>query len=359
MNLLIVSTVDFNKHGIPVSIMNNYRLFNHNDIHCTFVTYGSIDEEFKKEILQNGDEVFLLPHRKKRTLRYIRELRKIAKSLNYDIAHVHGNSSTMLFELLALKGLVTVVCQAHNTDCVHSMLHKVLYPLFIKEVNHRVACTYEAGIFLYQNNTFKVLKNGISAGDYKFSNDVRKKIRDNMKVSDKFVILHVGSFNKQKNHEYLIDIFKMYHDKNPKSQLWLVGEGATKDKVKNLTKKYEIEEFVNFIGRTNEVAKYMMAADCFVLPSLYESFGIVNVEAQATGLPCVVSTSVPDAAKVSEYFYKVSLNDVKRWVETIELCQEIAIQRKISYLDIFRHGFDVSQTSEELINYYKSLWGTV
>lgn len=103
MNLLIVSTVDFNKHGIPVSIMNNYRLFNHSDIHCTFVTYDSIDEMYKKEILKNGDEVFLLPHRKRRTLKYIKELKNIAKSKNYDIAHVHGNSSTMLFELLALK----------------------------------------------------------------------------------------------------------------------------------------------------------------------------------------------------------------------------------------------------------------
>ena len=355
MNLLIVSTVAFNKHGIPVSIMNNYRLFNHNDIHCTFVTYGSIDEEFKKEILQNGDEVFLLPHRKKRTLRYIRELRKIAKSLNYDIAHVHGNSSTMLFELLALKGLVTVVCQAHNTDCVHSMLHKVLYPLFIKEVNHRVACTYEAGIFLYQNNTFKVLKNGIFAGDYKFSHDVRKKIRDNMKLDGKFVILHVGVFNDQKNHKYLIDIFNMYHRENPQSQLWLVGEGMTKEEIKDLTKKYDIEDAVNFIGKTNEVANYMMAADCFVLPSLYESFGIVNIEAQATGLPCTVSSSVPNIAKISEFFYKVSLDDKQKWLEMIDNCHKLAIQRENSYLNVLKCGFDVSQTSSELLEYYKSL----
>lgn len=355
MNLLIVSTVDFNKHGIPVSIMNNYRLFNHSDIHCTFVTYDSIDEMYKKEILKNGDEVFLLPHRKRKTLKYIKELKNIVKNKKFDIAHVHGNSSTMLFELLALKGLVKIVCQAHNTDCVHSILHRMMYPLFINMVEHKVACTEEAGSFLYQNQTFKVLKNGVPAINYKFSDDIRKKYRINMKANEKFVILHVGAFNDQKNHKYLIDIFNMYHGENPQSQLWLIGEGTTKEYIKNLTKKYDIEDAVNFIGKTNEVAKYMMAADCFVLPSLYESFGIVNIEAQATGLPCVVSDSVPNVAKVSKFFYKVSLNDKQKWVEVIGSCRKLAIQRETSYLNILDYGFDVSQTSSELLEYYKGL----
>lgn len=354
MNLLIISTVYLRKTGIPVSIMNNYRHFKHSDIHCTFVTYG-VDKSYEDEIFQNGDEIFILPNRMKRPMAYMKELRKIASSKKYDLAHVHGNSSTMLIELLALKGQVKVICQAHNTNCVHSTLHKILYPLFIKMSEEKSACTEEAGKFLYRKHNVKVLKNGIEAAKYSFSYDIRKEIRDNVGANGNYVILHVGGFYKQKNQDYLLEIFKQYHEKNPLSQLWLIGEGEKKESIMNLVQKYQLENFVKFIGRTNDVSKYMMAADCFVLPSLYESFGIVNIEAQATGLPCIVSTSVPDVAKISDFFYKVPLDDTSKWVEAIENCRKLTIQRKDSSLNVFEYGFDVSQTSKELVNYYKSL----
>lgn len=354
MNLLIISTVDLRKTGIPVSIMNNYRLFNHSDIHCTFVTYG-VDKSYEDEIIQNGDKIFILPNRMKKPIAYMRKLREIVNSKKYNLAHVHGNSSTMVMELLVLKGQVKVICQAHNTNCVHSTFHKILYPLFIRLVEEKTACTEAAGKFLYRKHKFKVLKNGIETAKYSFSSDIRKKFRDSMGIGENFAILHVGGFSEQKNHDFLLEVFKKYHEKNPLSQLWLIGEGVKKESIINLVHKNKLDQFVKFIGRTNDVSKYMMAADCFLLPSLYESFGIVNIEAQATGLPCVVSTSVPDVAKISDYFYKVPLDDASKWLEAIDKCQKITIQRRNSSLNVFEHGFDVSQTSKELINYYKSL----
>lgn len=355
MNLLIISTVPFRRTGIPVAIMNNYRLFNHSDIRCTFITYGCVDKLYEKEILKNGDEIFIFPHRTKNTLLYIRKLRKFSKHKKYDIAHIHGNSSSMVFELLALKGNVKTICQAHNTNCVHSKLHNFLYPLFINMVEEKAACTEEAGNFLYRGSAFKVLKNGVNSSDYKFSNDVRRTVRENMKVDKEFVLLHVGGFTKQKNHKFLIELFKLYYQKNSFARLWLIGDGENRIPIMDLVREYNLDKAVKFIGRTDKVAKYMMAADCFVLPSLYESFGIVNIEAQATGLSCIVSTSVPDAAKISENFYKVPLNDKERWIEIIECCRKLVIHRSDSYLNVLNNGFDVSQTSEELMNYYKSL----
>lgn len=355
MNLLIISTVPFRRTGIPVAIMNNYRLFNHDDIQCTFITYGCVDKLYEDEILKNGDEIFILPHRTKKVLSYMKKLREISKGKKYDIAHVHGNSSTMIFELIALKGNLKVICQAHNTDCVHFKLHKFLYPLFTNLVEERAACTEEAGIFLYKNRAFKVLKNGINSSDYRFSSDTRLLYRNKMKVNEEFIILHVGGFTNQKNHKLLLETFRIYHKKNSLSQLWLIGDGENKENILSYIHRNNLKGVVRLIGRTNEVAKYMMAADCFVLPSLYESFGIVNIEAQATGLPCVVSTSVPDVAKISDYFYKVPLDDTSKWVEAIDKCQKITIQRRNSSLNVFEYGFDVSQTSKELINYYKSL----
>lgn len=355
MNLLIVSTVDFNKHGIPVAIMNNYRQFDHTSIHCTFVTYDSVDDFFEKEIRKNGDDVCVLSHRKKDTFKYIKELRSLAISKKFDLAHIHGNSSTMVFELIALKGMVKTVCEAHNTDCVHSFLHRALYPLFFCMVEERAACTKEAGVFLYNKRDFQILKNGIDSNEFKFSQNIRERIRKEMAVDDEFVILHVGAFNEQKNHQFIIDLFGLYKQTNPNSKLWLIGEGNQRESIIFLSRKNDLEDSVSFVGKIDNVSEYMMAADCFILPSLYESFGIVNIEAQATGLPCIVSKAVPDASKISDYFFKESLYDMNNWVNALNICKKLTIQREQSYLNVLKQGFDVKQTSKELLAYYRGL----
>lgn len=356
MELLIVSTVDFNKHGIPIAILNNYRNFDHEKIHCTFIVNESIDREFEREILTLGDQIFILPNRKKRTIEYIKELHSIAKKGCYDIAHVHGNSATMLFELLALKGTCRVICQAHTTGGIHSFMNKLLYPIFISMTEFRAACSNEAGIFLFKNKSFEVLNNGINSQRHLFDVKVREKIREKNGINDSKIILHVGSFCGQKNHPFLLDVFEQVANDMPDTLLWLVGTGSDLNNIKEIVERKELSHRVKFIGTVNNVEEYMIAADCFLLPSKVESFGIVNIEAQATGLPCIISDVVPKNVKLLNNVKFVSLGENERvWankVEEVLLVKNPYDERKKANEIVKNSEFDIKKTSVQLQEYY-------
>lgn len=129
----------------------------------------------------------------KKLLSYFLELKKLCKNRKIDVIHVHGNSSTMIIELLALKGKAPIVFQAHNTDCVHSSLNKVLSGPFNRMVKHRIACSTEAGKFLFKERSFDVFKNGIDSDRFIFNTSIREKIRKNLSFSiDENVLLHIS-----------------------------------------------------------------------------------------------------------------------------------------------------------------------
>lgn len=356
MELLIISTVDFNKHGIPVAILNNYRNFDHEKIHCTFIVNESIDSEFEREILTLGDQIFILANRKKRTITYIKELHSIAKKGGYDIAHVHGNSATMLFELFALKGICRVICQAHTTGGIHSFMNRLLYPIFISMTELRAACSNEAGIFLFKNKSFEVLNNGINSQRYLFDVKLREKIRKKNGINDQKIILHVGSFSERKNHPFLMNVFEQVANDMPDTLLWLVGNGPDLNKVKKIVERKELSHRVKFFGIVNNVEEYMMAADCFLLPSKVESFGIVNIEAQATGLPCIISDVVPQNVKLLNNVKFVSLRENERvWAIKVEeaLLGKVSYDERKKANEIVKNSeFDIKKTSEQLQEYY-------
>lgn len=359
MELLIISTVDFNKHGIPIAILNNYRKFDHQRMHCTFIINDSIDEEFEKEIVAYGDKVRILPNRKKNTISYIIELHKIAKEKHYDIAHIHGNSATMLFELLALKGMCKTICQAHTTGGIHSLINKILYPVFIKMTEHRAACSEEAGKFLFQGKSYDVLNNGIDSQRYLFNARVREETREKYGINSQKIILHVGSFCAQKNQPFLVEVFEQIINDRIDAVLWLVGIGEDIDCIKEMVVSRKMEDRVRFIGRVNNVCDYMMAADCFVLPSKVESFGLVNIEAQAAGLPCLISDVVPKEVKLTKKVEFVSLSDgAQQWAQKLEriLDSELSdVERKEANRIVKESTYDINISSKQLQDYYSKV----
>lgn len=362
MELLIISTVDFNKHGIPIAILNNYRNFDHQKIHCTFIVNESIDREFAEEIMALGDQIHVLPNRKKHTFVYINRLHKIAEDGHFDIAHIHGNSATMLFEILALKGTCKIICQAHTTGGIHSLINKILYPPFIRMTEFCAACSEEAGEFLFKKKSFEVLNNGIDSQRYLFDSKVRKDVREKYGINSQKVILHVGSFNDQKNQPFLIDAFEMLANERQDVVLWLVGVGQDMNDIRKMVESKRMEKRVKFIGRVNNVWDYMMAADCFVLPSKVESFGIVNIEAQAAGLPCIISDVVPKKVKLTKNVEFVPLSSgVQVWVKKITKFLDGTLsdaERKNANQIVGKSTYDINITSKQLQDYYAKIMTT-
>ncbi|MDE6519955.1 MAG: glycosyltransferase [Ruminococcus sp.] len=359
MKVLIVNTVEFHINGMSTVIMNYYR-YTKDSVRYDFVVNGRIDDCYREELNKNGEKIFILNKRQTNPLGYIMKLSKIIKEGNYDIVHIHGNSALMLIDLLACKlsGKNTVkVVHGHNTDCTHRNLHRLLYKSFIKSYDYGIACSRAAGKWLYGAHDHIVLNNGIQEERYRFDSAFRKSEREkNHITSETKVLLHIGLFNEQKNHTFLIDVFNEVLKAKPNTILRLVGAGKKMEDIKQKTIDLEIDDKVQFVGTTTHPETDYHIADVFVMPSLYESFGLVTVEAQCCGLPCVLSDSIPKEIKITNQVKFLSLEQsAAEWADYICLYLENTIERKSNEDCVVRKGYSIQHEAQKLVDFYHSV----
>lgn len=250
----------------------------------------SADIRSKLELL---GMVYLLPSRKRLLPCYIAELAALIRKKNYGIVHIHGNSATMAFDLLAAwKGGAQVrITHCHNCASQPALKQATLGRLLNRLVTDPVACSGAAGKMLY-TKPFRVLVNGIDRERFSFSPTVRQTVREKLGLQDRFVVGHIGRFTEQKNHERLLRIFKVVLENDPQARLLLCGEGEKTALIRQQTEELGISGQVLFCGNVERPEDYFQAMDVFVLPSLFEGLPIVGVEAQASGLPCVFSDTI-------------------------------------------------------------------
>ena len=158
----------------------------------------------------------------------------------------------------------------------------------------RFACSEAAGIFLYGKRRMNkgeifILHNAIDSEKFQFDPIKRERIKLELKSQDKLVIGHVGRFERQKNHEFLIKVFAEYQKQRNDSVLVLIGDGSLRKKVEMQVRNLGLEESVLFLGQRDDVADLYQGMDLFILPSRYEGVGVVLLEAQLAGLPCIAS----------------------------------------------------------------------
>lgn len=193
-------------------------------------------------------------------------------SINDSIVHIHGNSANMAIELLAVTfgGVKVKITHSHNTATMHPCMHKMLWPLFAKLCTVRLACGEDAGKWLYREQKFTVLNNGIETNKYLFSDSVRSITRKELGVKENEILLgHIGNFIEQKNHTFLIDIFSEVHRANPEFKLLLISDGMLMPTIKDKVHSLELDDAVVFLGKTMNVQNYLSAMDLFLLPSLH------------------------------------------------------------------------------------------
>lgn len=299
-NILVICTNVFGYNGIASVILNYYKAIDKEKIHIDMVLINEPRQEIKELFEENNTNLYVIK-RNSNPFSYMKSLKEIMKSNNYELVHIHGNSATMAIELMVAKsvGIKVRIPHCHNVTTDHGIIHNVLKPIFNKSYSYGFACGKDAGKWLYGDKDFVVINNGIDTDNFKFNSEYRDAIRDKYHLEGKYVVGHVGIFNYQKNHKALIDIFVKLHKKNKNSVLMLIGEGDNYDEIKELVKLEKLEDCVIFVGTTDDVNKYMMAFDVFALPSRFEGLPLVLVEAQCTGLPCVASREVSVEADIT------------------------------------------------------------
>lgn len=310
-----------------------------------------------------GGNFWCIPNRDKNIFLYILKLAKIVKSGTYNIVHVHGNSAMIIPELIAavLVGAKIRIAHSHNVSCNHPRLDKWLHPLFNMLYTHALACSDEAGLWMFKGRPFTVIKNGIPTSKYVFDPKEREKIRHELGITDEFLIGHVGKFNYQKNQERLVKVLKKIIMQQPKTKVLFVGVGETQSRVKTLAESLGLSDYCLFYGASRQIESLMSAMDIFVFPSHYEGLGIVLIEAQASGMKCIASTNVPEEANLTGAVRYISLDtDDEKWANAaVELCQHITTiekryQQSVQQCNLIqRKGYDVRDVISNLELFYE------
>lgn len=331
-----------------------------------YIVFEGIENVYGAEIEASGGKVFTLPSPGKGYYTYIKKLRNLMKKYKYAVVHSHTMFNSGI-NLLVAK-MMKVPCRiahSHTTKTeVRVSKKQKIYEWFMRKIikytaTHLFACGIEAGKWLFGEKLFLrkgvVIKNGIDTFLYSFSEENRKKVRQKYDAEDKFIIGHSGTIIPLKNQEFLVELMpRILHIKD-NAVLWLMG-GGNKDSVENLRKKIkqlDIEDNVVLCGCLSNVNEYLSAIDVFAFPSKREGTPLALLEAQANGLPCIISDAVPDDVKVTKLIKKVPLDDKEGWIQN--LCNSKRDKRENYGKQIAEQGFDTKKTMEKIYLTYREV----
>ena len=203
--------------------------------------------------------------------------------------------------------------------------------------------------------SFQILNNAIDTESYTYDLHKRDVMRSRFGMNDKFVVGHVGRFSYPKNHRFLIDIFAAVHAVDPAARLLLVGTGDLEGQIHQKVSRLGLDEAVQFLGVRSDVDRILQAVDVFLLPSLYEGLGMAAVEAQAAGLPCIVSDEVPRLCDMTGHVFFLPLDArPEQWAE--EVLKAVRLPRESQKEKIAAAGFDIQTTAKWLSDFYFEMW---
>lgn len=357
-NILVIITTSFVTYGgLTTVMMNYYRAMDKSGVHIDFASTNEPSQELLDELHSNGSEYYCLGERNKNLFKYRQNLKKVLEKNKYDVIHVNGNSATMALELSVAKqfGVPVRIAHGHNSKTSHLIVHEFLKPLFNKMYTHAISVSKTAGDWLYGGNKYIILNNAIDLEKYRFNKEIRDKVRRNLKIDNKFVVGNVGKLNEQKNHTFLLKVFAELKKMRADVCLLLVGGGHLETDLRNECRALNIENDVIFTGMVNNASDYFQAMDVFVFPSLWEGFPLSVVEAQTSGLPCVLSKKVTKNVKYLENVFFEDISEGKElWAKKIEALLRLDLSREMAVDKMINSDMNIVGESRKLQIIYMS-----
>lgn len=356
-----------NRGGAETMVMNYYRNINRTKVQFDFLVHRQERGAYDDEIEALGGKIYRMPpvqpghfgEYKKAVAKFFDE------HTEYSVIHSHMSElGYYVFREAKKRGIKCTVCHAHNAphfkdetivekakDIVRNYFkHKIR-----KYTDHKFICGIEAGEWLFgreSKDDFVMMNNAVDA--LKFAWDAKKaeEMRGKLALKDKFVVSHVGRFNAQKNHTFLIEIFGEIHKRKPNAVLLLTGAGELEEKIRTQVAEAGLSSAVRFMGLRDDINDILLASDVFLFPSLYEGLPVTLVEAQASGIKCIISDTIPDDCRITENIEIISLSkSAEFWAEQV-LRYADGYERKNTFGDIVAAKFDIRENAEWLEEFY-------
>ena len=363
-----------NLGGTESYMMNYYRNIDRNKIQIDFVVHGFEKGVYDDEIINLGGNIYNIPVKNKDYFGNIKALKEIFASNKYKIVHSHMDAMGIIPLKLAKKYNIPIrISHSHNTqhltnNKIKFMLNEYARKNLYKYSTHMLACSEKAGRWmfgdkLFDNGMVKIIYNAIDIDKFKFDKLKRDKIRKELSIGNDFIIGHVGRFDHQKNHLFLLRLFKKVLDKIENAKLILVGDGALKNIIEKEIIDLGIEKQVILLGARYDVNILYNIFDMFILPSFFEGLGIVGIEAQINGLDCLFSTNVPDEIDISNNSYFEDLDsDFLKWRDTIiNIYKNYNIETRgnLDYTNKSYENYNINISAKKLEEYYITLYNSV
>lgn len=317
MYKILISGMSANLAGTETFIMTYYRALNKSKFQVDFVVRTTEKIVFEDEILANGSKIYRIPSKTKNISQYKKSMDEFFENYgkNYDAIWLNfmGVHNIDFLKYAKKYGIKRRIVHSHTSDWKRGPLIMTLNRInkrFLKfYATDFFACSEEAADYMFKGSIrkkAKVIKNAIDVENFIYSQSKGDEIRKKLGWENKKIIGSIGRLATQKNHPFLIDVLNIAIQKNKDLRLVIIGEAAdanaTLPLIQEKIEKYGLQDKVYLAGKQTDLQAWLSSMDIFTLPSVFEGLGIVNIEAQANGVPCIVSSVVPDIAKVNEKF---------------------------------------------------------
>lgn len=355
--------------GVTSMMINIQKRINREQLNFDYLVFHDIKEPCEDEVYAMGSKKLVasadaVKWQPKRFIFRLLRIKKVCKENKIKVLHYNADTPMAVFNILAARagGVKYVTIHSHNagfedrSNWFARFLCLGLKPLIPFVCNSYWGCSEKAAKFLLPSKVIKekkycVLKNGIELSKFKFQSEIREKIRKSLGVENNFVIGHAGRFSTQKNHTFLLKIFKYIYDIDAAAVLILFGVGELLDDIKSEANCLGISDRIIFYGASSEMEKMYMAMDVFVMPSLHEGLPVTGIEAQASGLPCVFADTITREVDITSTSKFLSLNmDAAIWAKNIMECKG---KERVDSLKLLKQeGYDIEDTAHMVENFY-------
>ena len=318
---------DMNYGGAEMAVLNIYRHIDKARYQFDFFALEGSDLPQRQEIEALGGRIYVLP-RLSRFPAYVKKTAEILKENRYPIVHSHMNTLSVFSLYAAGKaGIPVRIAHSHSVagkgEGLRNLAKYVLRTLLIPLPTHRAACSRQAGQWLFGERKFRILPNGVDFQIFAFDPEKRARVRRELRLENRFVVGHIGRFCYAKNHEFLLEVFAEIRRKRENALLLLVGEGPLQEKIRQKAENMGLLEDILFLKPRNRVSGLYGAMDVFLLPSRYEGLCMAAMEAQAAGLPCILSEAEPEEGKMRKDCRRLSLKaGAEAWAEAALKAEE-------------------------------------
>lgn len=359
---------EMNRGGMESRTMDLYRHIDRDKIQFDFLENTSSEAAYDEEILSLGGKIFRSGYSRKSIFKALRYVKRFFKEhQEYKIVHIHEShlpSFNMAVFYYAKKyGNRKVILHSRNSNGPHIGLHRFFKERYSSRADYHFACSEKAAMWMFDKKTLKnknyiVINNAIDAGKFSYSADIRNDIRKELGLADTDIVLgHVGRFFQQKNHTFLIDIFKSLYSENHNYKLILVGNGLLQNDIIRKVEDMGLQQAVKFLGVRKDMERIYQAFDIFLLPSLYEGLPGVGVEAQAAGLISLFSDTITDEVMIVPELCEMLPIDsgVEKWCKAVNKRVETINARRNTFEDLCEAGFDVNKMAEKLMILYNRM----